>query len=128
MNCDHDHMISSDLYDNSLTDTIHCFKFDLIMLFVLSLREVHQIRWLSFMEALEAVVLTLDALMTYFTSTAAKDPKSSGMKKRVGTELFITLAHGMLDILGPVIALSLIFQKKDLDIGSVRVRLLEIRN
>lgn len=84
-------------------------------------REVHQIRWLSFSEALETVVRTLDSLLTYFSSTSHKDPKSAGMKKRIGTELFILMAHGMLDILQPVMSLSLIFQRKDLDLGIVKV-------
>ena len=90
---------------------------------VLKYREVHQIRWLSFLEALEAVVRTLDSLLTYFSTTAAKDPKSSGMNSRVGTEMFILMAHGMLDILRPVTALSLYFQQEDIDIGVVRVEL-----
>jgi len=73
------------------------------------------------MEALDAVVRTLDALLTYFSSTAEKDPKSAGMKKRVGTEMFVLLSHGMLDILGPIITLSLVLQRKELDIGCVKV-------
>jgi hypothetical protein len=45
------------------------------------------------------------------------------MKKRVGTEMFVLMSHGLLDILRPVITLSLFFQKKNLDIGSIKVEL-----
>ena len=90
---------------------------------VLKYREIHQIRWLSFNDALTTVVRTLDSLLTYFCSTAQQDPKSVGMKKRLGTEMFVLLSHGLLDILRPVMKLSLVFQRQDLDIGCVKVEI-----
>ena len=90
---------------------------------ILRYREVHQIRWLSFNDALQTVVRTLDSLLTYFSTTASKDPKSVGMKKRLGTEMFILMAHGLLDILRPVMKLSLTFQQQDLDIGCIKVEI-----
>lgn len=86
----------------------------------LKYREVHQVRWLSFYQALETVYMTLDSLITYFSSND-KDATATGLKQRVGCELFISPTYAMMDILAPIMKLSLIFQKKDLDIGIVQV-------
>lgn len=87
----------------------------------LKYREVHTVRWLSFYEALDAIYRTLDSLITYFTSVSDHNPSASGLKKRIGSALFISLAYAMMDILQPIMELSLVFQKKDLDIGNVQV-------
>ena len=83
-------------------------------------REVHQIRWLSFYQALDAVFRTLDSLLTYFSSEQ-RDAKANGIKKKMGEDFFIKMTYALLDILKPVMALSLFFQKKDVDIGNVQV-------
>ena len=84
-------------------------------------REVHQVRWLSFYEALDAVYRTLDSLITYLTSVSNSDPAAAGIKKRVGQELFISITYSMMDILQPIMKLCLVFQKQDLDIVLVQV-------
>lgn len=43
---------------------------------VLKYREVHQVRWLSFYQALDAVYRTLDSLISYFST--ATDSKAAG--------------------------------------------------
>ena len=83
-------------------------------------REVHEVRWLSFYSALEAIVRTLDSLITFFASQT-KDPKAVGMNKKIGQELFIRVAYSMLDWLEPIMRLSLFFQQRDLDISLVKV-------
>ena len=83
----------------------------------LKYREVHQVRWLSFYEALDAVYRTLDSLLTYLSTASSTDPAAGGIKKKVGDELFVSITYGMMDILPPVMKLNLIFQKKDLDLG-----------
>ena len=82
-----------------------------------------QVRWLSFYEALNAVNRTLDSLLTYLSTMSEKDPKAVGLRKKVEKEVFISLTYAMLDILAPVMELSLVFQKEDLDIGVVKVKL-----
>ncbi|XP_062582081.1 uncharacterized protein C17orf113-like [Saccostrea cucullata] len=82
-------------------------------------REVHQVRWLSFYEALDSVYRTLDSLLSYCSSDT-KDPKVVGLRKKVGSEIFISLTYAMMDILQPIMKLSLVFQKKDLDLGVVQ--------
>ena len=56
----------------------------------LKYREVHQVRWLSFYSALEAIVRTMDSLISYFhTKGQSGDAKAKGLAKTVGQELFI---------------------------------------
>jgi hypothetical protein len=40
--------------------------------------------------------------------------------------MFISLTYAMMDILQPIMKLSLVFQKKDLDLGVVQVDLFMI--
>ena len=84
-------------------------------------REVHEVRWLSFYEALDAVYRTLDSLLSYLSTASGSDPAAAGIKKRVGQELFISITYSMMDILQPIMKLCLLFQKRDLDIGLVQV-------
>ena len=87
----------------------------------LKYREVHQVRWLSFYEALMAIQRTLDSLITYLIEQSKHDAVANGLKKSVAQELFISLTYSMIDILEPIMTLSLTLQKKDLDIGIVQV-------
>ena len=90
---------------------------------VLQYKEVHQVRWLSFYTALDTVVRTLDSLISYFATKGQTDAKAKGLSKKIGQELFIKFAHGMLDWLQPIMRLSLFFQKKDLEISEVKVNI-----
>lgn len=63
---------------------------------------------------------TLDSLLSYCASNA-KDPKTDGLHKKVGTEIFVSMTYAMMDIPQPVMELSLTLQKKDLDLGTVQV-------
>lgn len=48
------------------------------------MKEVHEIRWLAFYNALDAVYRSLDALLTYLAEMATnKDPKAVYLKKKV---------------------------------------------
>ncbi len=85
----------------------------------LKYREVHQVRWLSFYQALEAVLRTLDSLLTYFST--ATDPKAQGMQRKIGEDFFLMMTYSLMDILQPVMRLNLFFQRKEVDIGSVQV-------
>ena len=54
-------------------------------------REVHEVRWLRFYEALDAVYRTMDSLITYLSGSS--DAQVAGLKKRVGQELFISITY-----------------------------------
>lgn len=84
-------------------------------------REVHQIRWLSFYTALDAIYRTLDSLLTFFGQSPDTDNKALGLKKRLGEDFFVQMTYTMMDVLQPVMKLSLYFQRKDVDIGTVQV-------
>lgn len=88
---------------------------------VLKYKEVHAIRWLSFFLALETVYKTLDSLITLFESRKQQDPKAVGLLKKVAQEMFIKLSYSMMDWLQPIMALSLFFQQKNIDISVVKV-------
>ncbi|XP_033742471.1 transmembrane protein C17orf113-like [Pecten maximus] len=85
---------------------------------VLKYREVHQVRWLSFYQALDAVYRTFDSLISFFSTQT--DPKAIGIKKKIGQDFFILQTYAMMDILQPIMRLNLFFQKKDVDIGLVQ--------
>ena len=88
-------------------------------------KEVHAVRWLSFFTALEKVYRTLDSLITFCDARShANDPKATGMKKEVAQELVIKLSCAMMDWLQPVMRLSRFFQRKDTDIGVVKVNVM----
>ncbi|XP_048236880.1 zinc finger protein 862-like [Haliotis rufescens] len=84
----------------------------------LKCREVHQVRWLSFFQALEAIYRTLDSLLSYFST--ASDAKAQGLKKKIGQDFFISITYALMDILQPIMKMTLFFQRKDIDIGSVQ--------
>lgn len=77
-------------------------------------------RWLSFYEALDAVYRTMDSLLSFFSTCT--DAKAMGFKKKLGEDFFVYTTYSMMDVLRPVMALNLFFQKKDVDIGCVQVR------
>jgi len=84
----------------------------------LKVKEIHQVRWLSFYTALETIYRTLDSLLTYFDSAEArKDPKAVGLYKKMASKHFIYITYLMMDVMPIVTALSQLFQKKDLVIA-----------
>lgn len=85
---------------------------------ILKYREVHQVRWLSFYQALEAVYKTLDSLITFFATQT--DPRAIGVKKKLSEDFFILMTYDVMDVLKPVMKLNLFFQRKDVDIGIVK--------
>jgi hypothetical protein len=53
---------------------------------VLKYKEIHAVRWLSCYEAVEALYITIDPLLSYLHQrVAAKDPKSKGLLKKMAT-------------------------------------------
>ena len=53
---------------------------------VLTYKELHAVRWLSYYNGLQSVHRTMDSLLTYLaeaTADVTKDPKAAGLKKKV---------------------------------------------
>jgi len=85
-------------------------------------KEIHEVRWLSFYEPLEAVYRTLDALITYFNSRdAPKDPKAKGLLKKLATTKFFYITYMLMDTMSIVTRLCLAFQAEDLDVAKAKV-------
>ncbi|XP_062579300.1 zinc finger protein 862-like [Saccostrea cucullata] len=85
-------------------------------------REIHAVRWMSFLEALQAVYRTIDPLITYLHNCiAAKDPKAKGLLKYTSSRTFLFITYLMMDVIPIVSRLCLAFQKEDLDIAKAKV-------
>lgn len=93
---------------------------------VLTYKELHSIRWLSYYNALQTVHRTIDSLLTYLTDMSqdvSKDPKANGLKKKIGTDKFITITALMMDVMAPVTVLSQFLQTENVDVALVKVKL-----
>ena len=93
---------------------------------MLTYKELHSIRWLSYYSALQTVHRTIDSLLTYFTEVTqniSKDPKANGLKKKIGTVKFISITALMMDAMAPVTILSQFLQTENVDIALVKVKL-----
>ncbi|XP_069115977.1 zinc finger protein 862-like isoform X2 [Argopecten irradians] len=91
---------------------------------VLNYKEVHAVRWLSFFSALTTVWRTLDSLLSYLAErNHSEDPKAAGLKKKIGTDSFISLTYMLMDAMAPVTILSQFFQTENIDIALVQVKL-----
>ncbi len=86
---------------------------------VLRYTEVHDVRWLSFYKAIETIFRTLSSLLTFFGQE--KDAKGTGISKKLDRYEFVSTTYLMMAVLPVVTRLSLIFQKKDLDVTMVDV-------
>lgn len=85
----------------------------------IKVKEVFEVRWLSFFNALEVVFKCLDSLLTYFTED--NSAKGSGIAKKIATEDFVKTTYVLMDIIPVVNKLCETFQKKNLDISYVPV-------
>ena len=85
----------------------------------LKVREVHEIRWLAFYDALTAVFHSYRALVKYFK----KHDKSKNVQEileKLTDYRFVSVMHIMMDIIPHLSQLCLLLQKSDLDIAAVK--------
>ena len=80
-------------------------------------KECHEIRWISFYLAVHAVYKTWASLVMYFTKHT--DKKSEAMLKKLTKYRFVFTMHMMMDILPSVSQMSMILQKRDIDIAAI---------
>ncbi len=88
---------------------------------VIKIKECHEIRWLAFYKAVEAVYKSYHSLVTFFR----KYPSAKG-KRSIEPFLamfldyrFVYMLHCLMDILPAVAQVSMILQKQEVDIASV---------
>lgn len=85
----------------------------------LTIKEIHSVRWLSYFNALTTVFRTLDSLFTYLEELhrLGKDPKATGLKKKMATDTFIQSTYMLMDAMGPVTILSQFLQTENIGEG-----------
>lgn len=84
---------------------------------VVKIKECHEIRWIAFYEAVNAVYRSWPSLATYFKRHDDKTSKS--FKTKLTEYKFLAVLHILMDILPSVATLSMVLQKKDIDIAAV---------
>ena len=85
----------------------------------LKIREVHEIRWLTFYDALIAVFHGYKAILTYFK----RNQKAKGAQEIPGKMTdyrFISIMYLMMDIIPYLSQLCLVLQKSDVDIAAIK--------
>ena len=93
----------------------------------LKVREVHEIRWLAFYDALYAAYHSWKAQVNYFTKNN-KTIVCKDLLDKITDYRFVTFLHVMMDIIPHLAQFSLLLQKSDLDIASVSPALENIYN
>ncbi len=80
------------------------------------IKEVHEIRWFAFYNALFAIYKSWKPLVVYFRQIKKKNEKEEEILK----EQFVSTMHTLMDILPSFTQLSQVFQKQNLDVTVVR--------
>ena len=83
------------------------------------IKEVHEIRWFAFYDALQALYKSWKPLVRYFKDLKKPSEKETNLLTSLTDIRFISTMHLMMDILPSYTQLSMLFQKQDLDIAVV---------
>ena len=76
----------------------------------ITLRKIHDIRWLSRLEAVEAVVNSYNALVIYFDDLSSTDVVAQGLAKHLKSYRFVVTLYFLLDVLSTLGQLNKTFQ------------------
>jgi hypothetical protein len=82
------------------------------------MKEVHEIRWISFYKALESIYRTYTALVKFFSGKT--DSKAKAIHVQLINIRFVYCLHMLMDIIPSFAQLSMIMQKQHLDIAAVQ--------
>ena len=74
------------------------------------LQKLFDIRWLSRLEAVRAIVRSYEALVTYFDDQSNEDVTADGITKRLKKYRFVLSLHFLCDVLGTLGQLNKTFQ------------------
>ena len=91
---------------------------------VTKIKECHQIRWIAFYEAVSAVHKTWQSLITYFKQHDDKTAKS--FLRKLTDYRFVAVVYMLMDILPAVATMSMLLQKRDLDLSAVKPALSDL--
>lgn len=84
---------------------------------VVKIKECHQIRWIAFSEAVFAVYRCWASLVAFFKRHEDKQAKS--FREKLTEYTFLAILHMLMDILPSVAQISMVLQKRDVDIAVV---------
>ena len=85
----------------------------------LKIKDVHEIRWLAFYDALWAVFHSYKVLVTYFQKNG-KSQQEKELLRKLTDYRFVAAMHMMMDIIPHLSQLCLLLQKSDLDIAAIK--------
>ncbi|XP_021373041.1 zinc finger protein 862-like [Mizuhopecten yessoensis] len=84
----------------------------------LKVKEVHEIRWLAFYDALYAIFHSWKALITYFKKNN-KTQQCQDLLASIIDLRFVSFLHIMMDIIPQLAQMSMLLQKSDLDVAAL---------
>ena len=84
----------------------------------LKMKEVHDIRWLAFYDALHVVFHSWKALVKYFKANQ-KTKQCKDLLSKITDYRFVAFLYMMMDIIPQLSQMSLLLQKSELDIAAV---------
>ncbi len=87
------------------------------------MKEVHEVRWFAFYDALFEVYKSWKALVQFFKSKTKPSDEEKPLLTNLRDIHFLLTTHLLMDVLPSFTQLSLIFQKQDIDIPVVPVAL-----
>ena len=85
----------------------------------LKIKEVHEIRWLAFYDALWAVFHSYKVLVAYFQKNG-KSQQEKELLRKLTDYRFVAAMHMMMDIISHLSQLCLLLQESHLDIAAIK--------
>ncbi len=84
------------------------------------LKEVHEVRWFAFYDALHSVFLNWKSLVTYFKGLKKPNEKEKEMLQKLTDYRFVAVLHMLMDVIPSFTQLNIIFQQQNLDVAVVQ--------
>ena len=85
----------------------------------MKIKEIHAVRWFAFYDALQTIYKCWTSLVSFFVERKTES-MCIGFSKKIAEFTFVSTLYFMMDVIPHLTELSLIFQKTDLDVSSVR--------
>ena len=87
---------------------------------VVKMKEVHEIRWMSFYNSSSSVYYSWKSLIKYFKQHQKDSARTTFLYNKLSDYTFVATLYLMMDIIPPLAAMNMVFQKVDLDVSAVR--------
>ena len=87
---------------------------------LVKMKEVHEIRWMSFYTSLSAVYKSWKPLVIYFKKHQKDSARAKSLYEKISDYTFVAMVYLLMDIIPSLASLNMVFQKQNLDIASVQ--------